>query len=216
LALCLLFGAGAGGGEAVGVGAGFDDGAVEGEAVDDGSAEPGIGEGLGPAAAGLVGGDGDAVLRLAFGQDLEEEFGAVPVKLHVAELINAEEIDPTVAGDGLVEPLLVGGLDQLVHEFHGERVADSVALHSGFGAQGDEHVGFAGAESPIRQSGWLFLIHSQLARVWTVAASMFGLASKSKARRDFSRGKPAALIRRSERRRDVVGVAANPDPDRES
>ncbi|MBZ9644428.1 hypothetical protein K8369_34845 [Streptomyces sp. PSKA30] len=31
---------------------------------------------------------------------------------------------------------------------------------------------------------------------------MFGLASKSKARRDFSRGKPTALIRRSERRRD--------------
>ncbi|MER8018116.1 hypothetical protein ABTW94_27375 [Streptomyces griseoluteus] len=29
---------------------------------------------------------------------------------------------------------------------------------------------------------------------------MFGLASKSKARRDFSQGKPAALIRHSGRR----------------
>lgn len=54
----------------------------------------------------------------------------------------------------------------------------------------------------MRQSGWLSLIHSQLARVWTVAASMLGLASKSKARKDFSRGEPTALIRRSERRRD--------------
>jgi hypothetical protein len=41
-------------------------------------------------------------------------------------------------------------------------------------------------ESPMRQSGWLFLIHSQLARVWRVAASMFGFASKSNARSDFS------------------------------
>ncbi len=56
-------------------------------------------------------------------------------------------------------------------------------------------------ESPMRQSGWLFLIHSQLARVRMVAGSMFGFASKSKDRNDFSRGKPAALILRSERRR---------------
>ncbi|KJS59947.1 hypothetical protein VM95_24240 [Streptomyces rubellomurinus] len=56
-------------------------------------------------------------------------------------------------------------------------------------------------ESPIRQSGRLLLIHSQAARVWIVAGSMFGFASKSNFRRDLSRGKPAALIRRSERRR---------------
>jgi hypothetical protein len=36
-------------------------------------------------------------------------------------------------------------------------------------------------ESPIRQSGRLFLIHSQLARVLTTAGSMLALASKSKA-----------------------------------
>lgn len=41
--------AGLGLGEAVGLGAGLDDGAVEGEAVHDGCAEPGVGEGLGPA-----------------------------------------------------------------------------------------------------------------------------------------------------------------------
>jgi hypothetical protein len=73
----------AGGGEAVGVGAGLDDGSVEGEAVDDGCAEAGVGEGFGPAAEGFVRGDGDAVLLLAFGQDLEEEFGAVAVEFHV-------------------------------------------------------------------------------------------------------------------------------------
>ena len=44
-----LAGSGAGLGEAVGVGAGLDDVAAEGEAVHDGCAEPGVGEGLGPA-----------------------------------------------------------------------------------------------------------------------------------------------------------------------
>ena len=43
---------GAGPGEAVGVGAGLDDVAAEGEAVDDGGAEAGVGEGLGPAIRG--------------------------------------------------------------------------------------------------------------------------------------------------------------------
>jgi hypothetical protein len=38
-------------------------------------------------AEGLVGGDGDAVLLLAFGQDLEEEFGSVAVEFHVAEFV---------------------------------------------------------------------------------------------------------------------------------
>jgi hypothetical protein len=41
---------GEGVGEAVGVGAGFDDGAVEGEPVNDGGAQAGVGEGFsGPA-----------------------------------------------------------------------------------------------------------------------------------------------------------------------
>jgi hypothetical protein len=38
---------------------------------------------------GLVGGDGDAVLLLALGQNLEQQLGAVPVEFHVAEFINA-------------------------------------------------------------------------------------------------------------------------------
>ena len=58
-------------------------------------------------------------------------------------------------------------------------------------------------ESPIRQSGWPFLTHSQLARVWMVAASMLGLASKSKARSDFSRGNAGGLD-------PAFGAAAGP------
>src|SRR4051794_41754978 len=77
-----------GAGQAVGVGAGLDDVAAEGEAVDDGGAEAGVGEGLGPAAEGLVGGDRDACFLLPFRQDLKEELGAAAVEFHVAELID--------------------------------------------------------------------------------------------------------------------------------
>ena len=49
----------------------------------------------------LVGGDRDGVLLLAFGQDLEQQLGAAAVEFHVAELVDAEQIDAAVAGDGL-------------------------------------------------------------------------------------------------------------------
>ena len=97
-------------GEAVAGGAGLDDGAVVGEAVDDGGAEAGVGEGLGPAAEGLVRRDGDGGLLLALGEDLEQEFGAAPVELEVAQLIETEQVDAAVAGDDLwTVPALVEG-----------------------------------------------------------------------------------------------------------
>jgi len=59
-------------GEAVAGGAGFDDVAVEGEAVDDGGAESGVGERLRPAGERFVGGDRDAVLLFTLGEDFEQ------------------------------------------------------------------------------------------------------------------------------------------------
>lgn len=88
-------------------------GSVGGEAVDDGRAEAGVGGRLGPAAEGLV---ADAVLLLAFGQDLEEELRAVAVELHIPELVDPEEVDAAVAVDHLGELLLVCGLDELVDQ----------------------------------------------------------------------------------------------------
>jgi hypothetical protein len=70
---------GRGCGEAVAGGAGFDDVAVEGESVDDCGGEAGVGEGFGPAAEGFVGGHCDGVAFFAFGEDLEEQFGAAAV-----------------------------------------------------------------------------------------------------------------------------------------
>jgi hypothetical protein len=41
---------------------------------------------------------------------LEQQLGAAFFEFHVAELVNAEQIHPPVAGDGLGEQFLVGGL----------------------------------------------------------------------------------------------------------
>jgi hypothetical protein len=52
-----------------------------------------------PSGERFVRGDRDTGSLLAFGQCQEEQFGATPVELHVAQFINAEEIDATIAGD---------------------------------------------------------------------------------------------------------------------
>ena len=70
-------------GEAVAGGASLDDGGVVGEPVDDRGAQAGVGEGFGPAAEGFVGRDRDGGLLFAFGEDLEQEFGAAPVESEV-------------------------------------------------------------------------------------------------------------------------------------
>src|SRR5271166_5168406 len=104
----------AGVGEAVGDGAGLDDLPSEGQPVDDRGAEPRIGEGLGPAGERLVGGDGDRRAFLPLSENLEQQFGAAAVQFHVAQLVQADQIDPAVAGDQLGQLPLIGGLDQLV------------------------------------------------------------------------------------------------------
>ena len=64
--------------------------AAEGEPVDDGGGEPGVGEGLAPLRERGVGGDRHRRPLLALGEYLEEQLGAAPVELQVAELVEAE------------------------------------------------------------------------------------------------------------------------------
>ena len=78
-----------------------DDLAVEGEPVDDGGAESGVGGGLGPAGERLVGGDRDGRFLLPLGEDLEQQLGPAAVQLEVSELVADEEIDAAVASDRL-------------------------------------------------------------------------------------------------------------------
>ena len=73
--------AGAGGGESVGLGAGVDDVGVEGEPVDDGGGQSGVGEGVAPLAERGVRSAGDGGSFLAGGDDLEEQLGPAGVEV---------------------------------------------------------------------------------------------------------------------------------------
>ena len=60
-----------------------------------------------------------------------------------------------------------------------------------------------------QHNGSPFLIHSQRARVWMVAALIAGFASLSKSDSHFSRGNPAARTRRTVRRRSRSSHSAS-------
>jgi hypothetical protein len=64
----------------------------------------------------------------------------LPVEFHVAEFVDAEQVDASVAGDGLVELFLVGGFDEFVDEFRGQDVADPEPGDRGGSTEGDEQV----------------------------------------------------------------------------
>ena len=61
---------------------------VEGDSVDDGGDEAGVGEDGSPLTERQVGSDGDRCSFFSFGDDLEEEFGAAWVDLDVAQFVD--------------------------------------------------------------------------------------------------------------------------------
>jgi hypothetical protein len=75
---------------------------------------------------------------------LEEEFGAAAIEFHIAKLVQTEKINSAVAGDRLGQLLVVGGLDEFVHELGGKRVADPVAGLGGCDPESDEQVRLPG------------------------------------------------------------------------
>ena len=133
-----------GGAKPVGVSAGFDDVGFEGDAVDDRGAEPWVGEGGGPFGECGVGGDRDRGAFLAFGEHLEQQLSAAPVELEVAQFVEAEQVDPAVAGDGAGEVFVVGGLDEFVDQGGSGDVADPVAGLGGGDPQPDQQVRLPG------------------------------------------------------------------------
>ena len=86
---------------------------AEGEPVDDGGGEPGVCKRLAPFREGGVGGDGHRGPLLALGEDLEEQLGSAAVEVQVAKLVEAEQVETTVAGDETREQALVRGLGGL-------------------------------------------------------------------------------------------------------
>jgi hypothetical protein len=62
----------------------------------------------------LVGGDRDGRALLAFGENLEQQFCAAAIQLHVPQLVDQDQIDSAVAVDQLGQLLVVGGFDEFV------------------------------------------------------------------------------------------------------
>ena len=91
---------------------------------------------------------------LTLGQNLEEELGGSLVEVDVAELIDREEVESAVAGDGLGEVEFVGCLGEFVGELGAGDVADPVAFLGGGDAGADEEVGLAGAGIPKQDNGF--------------------------------------------------------------
>ena len=96
-------------GEPVAVGAGLDDVGVEGEPVDDGGCEAGVGEGVAPFGEGGVGGAGDGGAFFPGGDDLEQQFRATWIQGQVADLVQAEQVESGVAAEDAGEMFVVGG-----------------------------------------------------------------------------------------------------------
>jgi hypothetical protein len=116
----------------------------EGDPVHDRGAESGVGEGAGPFGERGVRRDRDRGAFLAFGEHLEQQLGAAAVEFEVAQLIEAEQVDPAVAGDGAGEMFVVGGFDEFVDQGGGGDVADAVAGLGGGDPQPDQQVRLPG------------------------------------------------------------------------
>ena len=73
--------------EPPGLGAGVDDVGFVGESVDDRFGESGVREDAGPLAEGEVGRDDQAAAFVAFGEDLEDEFGGAVGEREIPQFI---------------------------------------------------------------------------------------------------------------------------------
>src|SRR6266511_4297662 len=76
------------------MGAGLENVGVEGDPVHDRGDEPGVGEDGSPFAEGEVGGDRDRGAFFAFGDDLEQQFGAARLDLLLLDELGYVQVDP--------------------------------------------------------------------------------------------------------------------------
>ena len=113
------------------MGAGLDDVSVEGDAVDDGGDEAGVGEHGSPFAERQIGPDRDGGSFLPLGDDLEQQFGAAGVELDVAQLIEQQEIQAAVTADDAGQLPVAGSFGELAGQLGGSGVADPAALLAG-------------------------------------------------------------------------------------
>ena len=117
---------------------------VERQPVDDGGDESGITDHLTPFGEGEIRGRGHRRLLLALGQDLEQQLGPLGVELDIAELVEAEQVEASIASHESRQPSFVGCFGQLVDQCGASDVAHSLALLTRRHAQADQQMALAG------------------------------------------------------------------------
>jgi hypothetical protein len=146
---------------------------VVGDAVDDGGGQAGVGEGLAPFGERGVAGDRDRGAFFAFGEDLEQKFGGALVEVDVPELVDGQQVEASVAGDGLGQVQVVGCFGEFVGELGAGDVADAVPVLGRGDARADQQMGFAGlARNTLRSNCcWAFAppcIEDSTRRRWSL------------------------------------------------
>jgi hypothetical protein len=116
-----------------------------GQAIEQGASEPLGAKHAGPFIERQVAGHDGGASLVALAEDLEQQFGAGLRQRHIAEFVDDQEL---VAGDLALqaqEPLLVAGLNQLLHEGGGGREADRQAFLAGCQTEPQCDMALAGA-----------------------------------------------------------------------
>ena len=83
-------------------------------------------EDLIPAAEGLVGGDGDAAVFVASGDQFEEDAGLGLILVGVGDVIEDDQVEPVQFGQGGFKDKITAGDLKLLHQIAGSGVEDAV------------------------------------------------------------------------------------------
>ena len=116
-----------------------------GQPVDQRLTQPRVGEDLPPLGERQVGGDDDRGPLGAIGDHLEQQLGADLGERHVAELVDADQLDALPASERPAQGVGGAGLDQLVDQGGRGGEAHPAALLAGGDAQPRGQMGLAGA-----------------------------------------------------------------------
>ena len=72
----------------------------------------------------------------ALGENLEQQLGAAPVQLQIAQLVHEEQINAPVAVNQFGQLFVISGFDEFVDQLDGQGIADPVSRFGGQRAQG--------------------------------------------------------------------------------
>ena len=123
----------------------LEDCRVVNQPVDGGYGHGFVREDLIPAAEGLVGGDGDAAVFVAPGDQLEEDTGLGLILMGIGDVIEDDQVEPVQFGQGGLEDKIAAGDLKLLHQVAGSGVKDAVPGFDQCMADGAQDMSFAGA-----------------------------------------------------------------------